>query len=160
MTRYTVTILLVVSTLVLAACTSTTAIPTPTAPVRVKTPSFIPPTAEEAYRLQDDCSRRGEGLLRNHHVGSALTKGQVSRYNATTNRCYVRIEVQPMVLEDSNQFQNTTALYDGQTGEFLASCEIKGDGNLGASVGFNCNDCSCVSQKIADCMSGKECEPE
>jgi hypothetical protein len=129
-------------------------VPTPTKP------SFVAATAEEAYRLQDDCNRRGVIVMKNNIIGSALAQEQVSRYNPTTNRCYVRLEVYPIVLNDSNQFQRHTSLFDGQTGEFLASYEVKGDGKQGAFTGFGCADFFCVSSKMRGCMNGKECDPD
>jgi PBP1b-binding outer membrane lipoprotein LpoB len=59
-------------------------------PEKPKGQSFVPPTAEQAYRLQDDCTRRGELVLKDNAIGLALSQGQVSRYSLTTNRCYVR----------------------------------------------------------------------
>jgi hypothetical protein len=129
-------------------------------PLTPAKPSFVPPSAEEAYRLQDDCNRRGAIVMKNNIIGSALTQEQVSRYNPTTNRCYVRLEVRPMVLNDSNQFQLHTSLFDGQTGELLASFETKGDGKQGMFLGFGCSDFFCVSSKIRGCMNGKECDPD
>lgn len=43
----------------------------PKAPVNTK-PSFVPPTAEQAYRLQDDCTRRGEAILREDEIGPVV----------------------------------------------------------------------------------------
>src|SRR5271169_1361629 len=115
-------LVLATTTFLLAGCNgkehSSPSTTPPSAAVQTK-PSFVPPTAEEAYRLQDDCSQRGAAVLRTNVIGSALTQEQVSRYNPTTNRCYVRLEVRPLVLNDANQFQLHTVLYDGQTREFL-----------------------------------------
>jgi hypothetical protein len=146
----------------LPSCTKEQAVPKvdPSSSPQQAKSSFVPPTAEEAYRLQDDCNRRGAIVMKTNIIGSALTQEQVSRYNPTTNRCYVRFEVYPIVLSDSNQFQRHTSLFDGQTGEFLASYEVKGDGKQGAFIGFGCNDVFCVSSKMRGCMNGKECDPD
>lgn len=133
--------------------------PSQPAPVSTKTPSFVPPTAEEAYRLQDDCTRRGEIMLRENVVGSALTHEQVSRYSPTTNRCYVRLEVHAKNLDEWFKYDSSIHLYDGQTKELLASVTHKPD-HKDSYVGFGCSDVACVESKIGECMSGKDCEPE
>jgi hypothetical protein len=136
------------------------------APVQVKAPSFIPPTAEEAYRLQDDCSRRGAAILRDNVIGSALAQEQVSRYNATTNRCYVRLDVHALRLDEWQKYDTSFNLYDGQTGEMLAYIRITPAPTRRSFLGFNCNDMSesdgfsCVTEKIAACMNGKECDTQ
>jgi len=158
--RDLVSVTLVTLVLVLAACTHDKSTPSQPAPAaQVKTPSFVPPTAEQAYRLQDDCSRRGEAILKSNFVSSALTHDQVSRYNATTNRCYVRLEVHAMDLTELDKHDYSTYLYDGQTGELLGDFTVKPGGARGF-LGFGCFDSSCVEEKVAACMSGKECEPE
>jgi hypothetical protein len=114
----------------------TPALPTPTAPVNAK-PSFVPPTAEQAYSLKDDCTRRGEAILREDEIGPVLTKDQVSRYNPTTNKCYVRLEVHAMNLREWGKYDNTTSLYDGQTKELLAYVMVR-PGGAKAYLGFGC----------------------
>jgi hypothetical protein len=127
MRRNTVIASLAVLTFTLAGCTSDKAsAPPPAPPVAVQAkPNFVPPTAEEAYRLQDDCTRRGEKILRDNMIGSALTHEQVPRYNATTNRCYVRLEVHAMNLSQWDQYDNSTYLEDGQTDEMRAFIMIR-----------------------------------
>jgi hypothetical protein len=145
---------------VLVACTGAKAPPAqPATAVQAKVRSFVPPTAEQAYRLQDDCSRRGEMILRNSFVGSALTQEQVSRYSATTNRCYVRLEVHAADLSEWGKYDNSTYLKDGQTGELLAFFMVKA-GGARSFLGFGCSNSPCVEERVADCMNGKECEPE
>ena len=56
------------------------------------------------------------------------------------------------------KYDFSTYLYDGQTGELLASFTAKAGGQKGW-LGFGCSDSSCVEEKVADCMSGKACEP-
>jgi hypothetical protein len=154
--------LTVVSLLVVVvSCTAEKATPAPVTPALVakpNVPSFVPPTAEQAYRLQDDCSRRGEAILRDNAIGSALTQEEVSRYNPTTNRCYVRLEVHGKVLSEWEKYDHDTYLEDGQTGELLAFFMVKPDGKR-SFLGFGCGDESCVEEKVAACMSGKECDP-
>ncbi len=145
-----------------ADCTNNKPIPeSPAAPAAkvIAKPSFVPPTAEQAYRLQDDCTRRGEQILADDAVGSALTEEQISRYNPTTNRCYVRVETHAINLKDWDKADISTNLYDGQTKELLAYVIVK-PGGARAYLGFGCGDAACVEGKIAACMGGKECEPE
>jgi len=113
----------------------------PSAPTSFSAPAkaFVPPTAQEAYRLQDDCTHRGEKILRDNFIGSALTQEQVSRYNPTTNRCYVRLEVHAKFLSESGKYDNSTYLEDGQTGEMLAFFRVKPGGER-AYLGFACSD--------------------
>lgn len=134
--------------------------PVPSSP---QAKAFVPPTAEEAYRLQDDCTHRGEKILRENLIGIALTQEQVSRYNATTNRCYVRLEVHALKPDEFEKYDFSTYLFDGQTGEMLASFTVK-PGGARWYQGFGCDvtagqDSPCVEEKVADCMSGKACEP-
>jgi hypothetical protein len=96
--------------------------------VKARSQSFVQPTAEQAYRLQDDCSRRGEAIMRKNEIGPVLTQEQVSRYNPTTNRCYVRLRVHANNLKEWDKYDNSTYLEDGQTGELLASFTVKAGG--------------------------------
>jgi hypothetical protein len=167
--KITTVMLLLVSLLSLLNCKKESPAPAATAPavtapVQAR-PVVVPPTAEEAYRLQDDCTRRGEKILKNNVVRQALTQEQVSRYNPVTNRCYVRLEVHAADLSEWNKFENGTYFYDGQTGEMLAFFRINPDGRK-AYLGFDCGGTvpyeagfDCVSAKVAACMSGRDCEP-
>ena len=105
------------------------------------------------------CTRRGDKILRENIVGSALTQGQVSRYNPATNRCYVRLEVHALDLTQLDEYDYSTYLKDGQTGELLAFTRVK-KGGAKSFLGFGCSEIFCVSEKMAACMSDKECEPE
>ena len=98
-------------------------------------------------------------ILKENLIGSALTQEQVSRYNATTNRCYVRLEVHAKDLSELTKYDYATYLQDGQTKELLAFRRNKPGGGT-AYLGFGCGDAACVSEKTAACMSGKECNPE
>jgi hypothetical protein len=97
--------------------------------------------------------------MRENEIGPVLTQEQVSRYNPTTNRCYVRLRVHAQNLKEWDKYDNSTYLEDGQTGELLASFTVKA-GGARWSTGFGCSDEPCVEEKVAACMSGKECEPE
>jgi hypothetical protein len=143
--------------LILLGCTREKEAPSTPTPASAPTKAFVPPTAEEAYRLQDDCTHRGEKILRENVIGVALTQEQVSRYNPTTNRCYVRLEIHALRLDELQKYDYSTYLEDGQTGELLAFFRLKAGGER-AWNGFGCSDSSCVEEKVADCMSGKACE--
>lgn len=143
---------------VFVGCKSEQTMPVSTSAV-AKTPGFLPPTAEEAYRLQDDCSHRGEAILQANIVGYALAQEQVSRYNPITNRCYVRLEVHAKDLQEIAKYDYSTYLKDGQTGELLAFILVK-PGGAKAFLGFGCSSFDCVSEKMGACMNGNECEPE
>jgi hypothetical protein len=154
--RPALTIALTVSLLGLIGCTAEKAAPPPPTKPR---PNFVPPTAEEAYRLQDDCTRRGDKILRDNFIGFKLAQEQVARYNETTNRCYVRLEVHAKDLSEMDKYDYSTYLEDGQTKEMLAYFRHRADGKT-AYLGFGCNDIACVETNVVACMSGKECEPE
>jgi len=133
--------------------------PAPPASVENEPPAFQPASAEQAYRLQDDCVKRGESILDENLIGSALGQDQVSKYNATTNRCYVLLSVHAADLREWEKYDNSSYLKDGQTKELLAWYTIKANQQKSFS-GFGCNDYDCVAAKVADCMKGKQCTPE
>lgn len=125
---------------------------------KANTAAFRQPTAEQAYRLQDDCVKRGELILKQNLIGSALAQEQVSEYNARTNRCYVLLSVHAADLNEWQKYENGNYLYDGQTKELLAWYRIEDQKK--SYLGFACDDFDCVSEHVADCMAGKQCEPE
>jgi hypothetical protein len=86
-------------------------------------------------------------------------KEQVSRYNETTNRCYVRLEVHAKDLSELEKYNYATYLEDGQTKELLAYYTRMPNGNT-IYLGFGCHDSACVEAQVAACMNGKECEPQ
>jgi len=171
MKRSLLALIMFAASLATVGCTEGTsatkpAMPTPT--VNQVKPNFIPPTAEQAYRLQDDCTRRGEAVLRGNAIGNALTQEEVPRYNSTTNRCYVRLEVHAADLTKFQDMDYSKYLYDGQTNELLAyvttrpGFDAKG-GRQVSFLGFGCDitaEPSCVEEKMAACMQGKECDPQ
>jgi hypothetical protein len=85
------------------------------------------PSASEVFDLRSKCAALGEKLLAENAVGSALDQDQVSRYSPETNHCYVKIEVYSSVLTTPpDSFVTRKYLYDGQTGELLATTAKKG----------------------------------
>jgi len=128
-------------------------------PEKPKRQSFVPPTAEQAYRLQDDCTRRGDWVLKNNAIGLALSQEQVSRYNLTMNRCYVRAEIHAKKPDEFGKYDYSTYLFDGQTAELLAYYIYKPDGGR-AYLGFGCPDVGCIEEKVSACMNGKDCDPQ
>jgi hypothetical protein len=113
--------------------------------------------AEEAYRLQDDCTRRGEAIIQALGYKPPLEADQLSRYNATTNRCYVRILTHGV--GDVND-DPMTVLEDGQTKEVLGAYFRDPKTGKDKYRGFGCGDSACVQSKVASCMNGKECNPQ
>ena len=109
--------------------------------------------------MQDDCVKRGQSILDENAIGYALAQDQVSKYNATTNRCYVLLNVHAADLSEWQKYDNSSYFEDGQTRELLAWYRIKGDQHK-AFLGFGCGDYDCVEAKVSDCMKGKGCEPE
>lgn len=63
-------------------------------------------------------------------IGRVLTQEQVSRYNPTTNRCYVRLEVRAMSFDDIGKYNESTYLKDGQTGNCWPSMSVSQTDNL------------------------------
>ena len=92
----------------------------------VDVPSFRSPTATEVFDLRSKCAERGEKIMKDTAISSALKKDQVSHYEPKTNRCYVQLTVWSGDLaKGSEHFQQS--LFDGQTGQELAAiCREKG----------------------------------
>ncbi len=89
--------------------------------------SYTPATAAEIFELRSKCAVFGEKVLENNFIGSALTQEQVTHYNPTTNRCYVRLEVLSANLTTTDdKFIKHLHLYDGQTREMLVSAMVEG----------------------------------
>jgi hypothetical protein len=84
------------------------------------------PTATEVFDLRSRCVALGEKIMENNAIGSALTQWQNSHYNPVINRCHVELIVQSA--NKSIPYQSQTMLYDGQTGELLATFQVKEDG--------------------------------
>ncbi len=91
----------------------------------ISVPASRLPTATEVFHLRSECAKLGEGILEGNPIGSALTDSQVSHYNPLTNRCYVELDVQNADLSGPVYYLHRT-LWDGQTGELLASVEVNG----------------------------------
>jgi hypothetical protein len=86
--------------------------------------ALVPPTATEIFRLRSECAALGRKILDENIVGPALTQTQISRYNPLTNRCYVELNAQTADNTKKMTYFHTV-LYDGQTGEMLASLKIE-----------------------------------
>lgn len=81
-----------------------------------------PPTATEVFHLRSECAALGDRIRSKNIIGIALTQDQVSHYDPKTNRCYVQLTVQTADVSNPNYF--ATYLYDGQTGEMLATAKM------------------------------------
>jgi hypothetical protein len=71
-------------------------------------------------------------------IGSALSQEQVPRYNPVTNKCYVRLEVHAINLDDWDKYDNSTYLEDRQTGELPAFLTVQ-PGGARAYLVFGCD---------------------
>jgi hypothetical protein len=92
------------------------------------------PTATEAFHLRSECAKCGEKILENNPAyvmaQENLKKGkapytvtQQTHYNAKDNHCYVFLNY---IDYEKGPFAGSYSLYDGQTGELLATVEVKG----------------------------------
>jgi hypothetical protein len=86
---------------------------------------------------------RSEKIMNGNRIGIALTQEQVSHYDPKSNRCYVELTVHMADLTRYDEYFSRF-LYDGQTGEMLASSlSEKGVkrgfvmGSSGGGVGFD-----------------------
>jgi hypothetical protein len=98
-----------------------------------QTPTNKLPTATEVFHLRSECAALGEKILENSAVGSALTRSQVSHCDPVTNRCYVEIDVQTADQTKPVDYLHRY-LYDGQTGEMLATTGFDHGKKSNASV--------------------------
>jgi hypothetical protein len=94
----------------------------------------LPPTAAERFHLQSECVEMGEKVLENNLAYQMekldMEQGkvpkddvtQLAHYNAKDNHCYVELS-----LHDTGEHMKYAMreVYDGQTGELLASYTIK-----------------------------------
>jgi hypothetical protein len=71
-----------------------------------------PPTATEVFHLRSECADLA-AKIRTLHPGFGVSDNVLSHYDPHTNRCYVQ-------LTDIGQ-DLMHSLYDGQTGDLLAS---------------------------------------
>ncbi len=86
--------------------------------------AFQLPTATEIFQLRSACAILGQNILDDNVVGVALSESQVSHYDPSTNRCYVEVDVQTADLTKGLNYLHRV-LYDGQTGEMLASAKLE-----------------------------------
>lgn len=89
-----------------------------------------PPTATEVFNLRSKCAELGQKIMENNFIGSALTQDVVTHYDSQTNRCYADLHVNKADLSKFNEYYSRS-VYDGQTGEMLASVTNK-DGQKSA----------------------------
>ncbi len=83
-------------------------------------------TATETFNLRSRCAELGQKLMDGHVIGSALTQSQVSHYDPSSHRCYVRLDVMTADLTTPpDKAYNAAHLYDAQTGELLATVSNK-----------------------------------
>ncbi|MCE5308528.1 MAG: hypothetical protein LLG20_12895 [Acidobacteriales bacterium] len=95
---------------------------------------FQLPTATESFGLRSRCAELGQKIVDENVIGIALTQGQVSHYDPTSNRCYVRLDVTTADLSTpQDKFYSAAYLYDGQTKEMLATFSNK-QGQKSASI--------------------------
>ena len=88
------------------------------------------PTATEVFHLQSECVEMGKRILENNLAyimeTEAIKQGkappydvkQVAHYNVKDNHCYVELSSN----DTGEQRDSVREVYDGQTGELLASC--------------------------------------
>ncbi len=92
------------------------------------TPAQPIPTATEVFHLRSECARLAEKMLEKLEKdaeGSNSTESQLSHYDPPSNRCYVEISTQTTDGHGHN-VDATDTLFDGQTGEHLASVISQG----------------------------------
>jgi hypothetical protein len=100
-------------------------------PVSRSQPSFRPPTATEVFHLTEKCAKLAKKFNEEHDeawVQLSKTTGEIPRleqeydfhYSPRTNRCYVKITVQPAypVALLTDRYMNQK-VFDGQTGKEL-----------------------------------------
>jgi hypothetical protein len=87
-------------------------------------PAFRKPTATEVFNLRSKCAELGEKILNENVIGAALAQEQVSHYDPSSSRCYVKLSVHTADLAHIRD-TFTSYLYDGQTGQMLGWSEIK-----------------------------------
>jgi hypothetical protein len=101
--------------------TATPAVATPAIPAAAI------PTATEVFHLRSECAQLAEKMLEKQKKEEDTTGSdywsQLSHYSPDTNRCYVQI-----VSETADRGASDEVLYDGQTGEKLASILYTGKG--------------------------------
>jgi predicted nucleic acid-binding Zn ribbon protein len=92
------------------------------------------PTAAEMFHLRSECAQLGQKILNSSLVGVALTQDEVSHYDAKTNRCFVELTVHTADLSKPAEYY-AAYLFDGQTGEMLASARMENNKKSGVIFG-------------------------
>ncbi len=83
-------------------------------------------SATELFALRTKCAALGEKILQDNSISPALTHEQVSHYNTETGHCYVKLEDHTANPDSAENYMSDEVLYDGQTGERLASASMQG----------------------------------
>jgi hypothetical protein len=83
--------------------------------------------AAELFDLESKCNFMGQKVLENKAMGPTVSQSQVSHYNSADNRCYVQ-------LRSAENGLSSRSLFDGQTGEELASIYCKDRWKCSADV--------------------------
>jgi hypothetical protein len=82
-------------------------------------------TATEIFNLRSRCADLGQKIMDSNVIGPALTQSQVSHYDPRSNRCYVRLDLNTADLSvPPEKALRSSFLYDGQTGEMLATIRV------------------------------------
>lgn len=86
--------------------------------------TFRMPTATEVFNLRSECAKLGKKIMEDNPSGNSnYYESQVSHYNPATNRCFVEVDHQ--ITNEGVPFVLHRSLYDGQTGELLATFDVK-----------------------------------
>lgn len=100
--------------------------------------TFRMPTATEVFHLRSECATLGKKIMEENTSGNSnYYEEQVSHYNPETNRCFV--EVNHQIATSELPYKLHRSLYDGQTGELLATFEVScptTDGYIGKCPRF------------------------
>jgi hypothetical protein len=85
------------------------------------------PTATELFNLRSRCTELGAALGKSKGVNADFT----SRYDFSSNRCYVKVTY-------SISGSSWAGIFDGQTRELIASISINADSKMTGIVGNEC----------------------
>jgi hypothetical protein len=109
-------------------------------PLEDKSSSRERPTATELFNLRSKCTELGDALLKSKGIDADFT----SRYDLSSNRCYVRV---------SHSVAGSTfeGVFDGQTRKVIASVTINRNGYSDGIVATGC-----PGPKGSDCISAAE----
>ena len=106
------------------------------------------PTATEIFELRSKCQKLGDQKLEDSFAGSYWSQTVTTNYDIVNHHCYIKLELSPADLSLPLEKRKTqTYLFDGQTGEMLASFRTEGTDRRsgivndqyweGGSIGFD-----------------------